>query len=89
MKAQVSVKGHPLEQTVEAVEIRLSRRNLLALLHKLDWENSERTIQKHLYPSEILLTVVAEDDDEHYGDREAGSMHEETERFIELHGGAV
>jgi hypothetical protein len=80
MKGQA---GHPLEHTLKEFEVKLSRRNLLSLLHKLDWEDSERTLQKHLYPSGILLTVIAEGDDEHYGDNEAGTMHDETERFIE------
>jgi hypothetical protein len=88
MRANITVHGHPMnfsgmEGTIKEVEVTLSRRNLLSLLHKLDWEDSERTLQKHLYPSEILLTVMAEDDEEHYGDREAGVMHEKTERFIE------
>lgn len=69
------------------IEVTLSRRNLLALLHKLDWEGSERTIQK-LADDGMILTVVAEDNDEHYGDGEAGVMHDETERFIESYGGS-
>jgi hypothetical protein len=69
------------------IEVTLSRRNLLALLHKLDWEGSERTIQK-LADDGMILTVVAEDNGEHYGDGAAGTMHDETERFIESYGGS-
>src|ERR1019366_2640292 len=73
-----------MQTNVGEIEVTLSRRNLLSLLHKLDWENSKRTIQKR-GPGGMLLTVVAEDDKEHYGDGEAGTMHDETERFIEKH----
>lgn len=68
------------------IEIGLSRRNLLALLHKLEWEGSARTIQKTI--NGIILTVVAEDNNEHYGDEEAGIMHDETESFIGSYGGS-
>jgi hypothetical protein len=67
-------------------EVTLSRRNLLSLLHKLDWEGSARTIEK--LQDGVVLTVVAEDDNEHYGDGDTGVMHEETERFIESYGGS-
>jgi hypothetical protein len=85
MKLQLNTLGHPQEPVIGEVEITLSRRNLLALLHKLDWEGSARTIQK-MVGGGVVLTVVAEDDDEHYGDDGAGVMHDETERFIETHG---
>lgn len=79
-----------------AVKVTLSRRNLLALLHKLDMEGSQRTIQNNdTYvngKSEpyVLLTLTAEDDEVHYGKRiekygEAsgpGMMHPDTEAFI-------
>ena len=68
------------------IEVTLSRRNLLALLHKLDWEDSERTIAKS--QDGILVTLVVEEDDEHYGDGEFGIMHPETERFIGSYGGS-
>lgn len=62
--------------------VTLSRRNLLALLHKLDMEGSARTIQCEI-GDVALLQVRAEDDAEHYADREpAGDMHPDTERYI-------
>lgn len=82
MKARVNVSGHPFQPLGE-VEITLSRRNILALLHKLDWPESARTVQKYI--DGVLLTIVAEDDEEHYGDDAAGVMHDKTERFIEAH----
>ena len=63
------------------IEVKLSRRNLLALLHKLDWEGSKQTIDK--LRDGLILIVVAEDDKEHYGDEKAGVMNDETEHFIE------
>jgi hypothetical protein len=86
MKTRVNVAdagngSRHVEQPFGEVEVTLSRRNLLSLLHKLDWDGSARTIQK--FADGIVLTVVAEDDDEHYGEYAAGVMHDETERFIE------
>ena len=58
----------------------LSRRNVLALLHKLDMPGSARMI----VGNGIALRV--EDDSEHYKDRvPAGKMHPETEAFIQSH----
>ena len=68
------------------VVVRLSRRNLKALLHKLDWEESERTLQRQEEPGGPILTVIAEDDPEHYGDRTPGPMHPETEAAIGCYG---
>ena len=78
MKLQTDISD---QVYVEKIEVTLSRRNLLALLHKLDWKGSARTIQK--YQDGLVLSIVAEDDYEHYGDGEAGVMHDETEQFIE------
>lgn len=61
--------------------VTLSRRNLLALLHKLDMPGSAHTIWRD--DGEMLLVVVAQDDEEHYADREPpGLMHLDTEYFI-------
>lgn len=67
----------------EVVEVVLSRRNLLALLAKLDGfpPDSANTI---LFPgdeAQPTLVVRAESDDRHYGRREAGAgpMHPATE----------
>lgn len=86
MKLRVNLADHANEarhvaQPYGEIDLTLSRRNLLSLLHKVDWEGSARTIQKHL--DGILLNVIVEDDAEHYGDNAAGIMHDETERFIE------
>jgi hypothetical protein len=65
------------------VMVTLSRRNLLALLHKLDMEGSARTLIKNEGAGKHLI-VQAEDDEEHYNRPEgpAGPMHPETEGFI-------
>jgi len=56
----------------------LSRRNLLALLAKLDGhpKGSQCSIIRD------SLQVIAEEDDEHYKERKPGKMHAETERKI-------
>lgn len=72
------------------MRIVLSRRNLLALLHKLDMPGSARTIEGHyiyvdgiLLPADGAFLVSSEDDEEHYAGRvPAGIMHQETEMFI-------
>jgi len=56
--------------------VKLSRRNLLALLHKLEMPNSARTIIK---PDGVTLIV---EPDIHYAGRQPGPMHPETEAFI-------
>jgi hypothetical protein len=80
------------------VEVTLSRRNLLALLQKVDMPDSARQIentdcfedgvQTPLPPTTLVLRC--EDDDEHYAKRELGPgiMHPDTEQFVQKHGGA-
>lgn len=60
----------------------LSRRNLLALLKKLDGNplGSACTIQGGLDANGLF--VKAEEDDVHYADRPAGRMHPLTELHI-------
>lgn len=60
--------------------VKLSRRNLLALLHKLEMTGSACSIVK---PGGIVIGV--EPDEVHYADRKEGPgpMHPETEKFIE------
>lgn len=70
--------------------VALSRRNLLSLLHKLDMEGSARTLVTNDVSDDrglagiLMLRVVAEDDDEHYGGRDhpPGEMHPQTEAFL-------
>jgi hypothetical protein len=62
------------------IEVKLSRRNLLSLLHKLEMEDSAFTIIK--YTDDGMVTLIAEPDEVHYGDRIPGTMHWETERFV-------
>jgi len=79
------------------VEVVLSRRNLLALLHKLDMEGSARTLHNNdSYiegnQSSHLLILKCEDDDEHYAKRESGVigvMHADTETHIAENGGVA
>jgi hypothetical protein len=68
-------------QTEGVTRVFLSRRNLLALLHKLDLKGSMRTIQLDLDRGDILL-VTAEDDKDHYDSREPGEMLTSTEQYI-------
>jgi hypothetical protein len=70
------------------MQLTLSRRNLLSLLHKLEMPGSHRTIVKQLDstrnnmagPGEIA--VVAVTDEECYADRDPGPMHPDTEQFV-------
>lgn len=81
-----------------AVIVTLSRRNLLALLHKLDMPDSAQTISnKDIFVNgeqaeydDYTLVIHSEPDDKHYAKRALGPgvMHEETERFVQEHGGA-
>jgi hypothetical protein len=64
-------------------EITLSRRNLLALLGKLDGhpEGSGKTIAREA-ENGWRLVIIAEENPQHYGDRPAGAMEAATERYI-------
>jgi hypothetical protein len=66
------------------VHVRLSLRNLVALLHKLDEPNSSRTILAST-DSGVILRVTAETDEEHYRDHECGPMTSTTEAFIDAY----
>jgi hypothetical protein len=78
-----------------AVVVTLSRRNLLALLHKLDMPGSAREIRNgdcHLdgrYAPALELVLRSETDSEHYAKRPAppGGLHPQTETFVRRHGG--
>jgi hypothetical protein len=65
-------------------EITLSRRNLLALLQKLEMEGSARTLVSDDCPEGLELVVRAEDDEQHYRSRAVppGPMHPRTESFL-------
>ncbi len=68
-------------------EVTLSRRNLLALLRKLELHGSGREIwTEYDCPEGWILIARAEDDDEHYAEREAppGPMRPASELFIAL-----
>ena len=60
--------------------VTLSKRNLLALLHKLEMAGSFRTL---ISPDE-KLAISVETDEEHYGGRDhpPGEMHPQTEAFL-------
>jgi hypothetical protein len=76
------------EETV--VRVTLSERNILALFQKLGMPGSARTLASaHAYRDgelvdDLILVVDAEDDDEHYGERDfpPGPMHPQTEQFL-------
>lgn len=78
-----------------AVVVTLSRRNVLALWHKVGWEASKKTITvgdcyRDGQPvDDVLLVLQVEDDDVHYARRlePPGEMHPATEEFIAGMGG--
>ncbi len=75
-----------------SVSVTLSRRNLLALLHKLELPGSARTLinddcwlnGEQTPLGALELHLHCEEDDEHYGKRPGppGPMHPATEQFI-------
>lgn len=79
-----------LDISPATVVVTLSKRNLLALLQKVDDPLSARMlVSGHVYLQGglldgIELVVRCEPDDKHYAEREApGPMHPLTESFIE------
>jgi hypothetical protein len=65
----------------DTIELVLSKRNLLALLHKLEMVGSARTI---IFGDRGWTFVIkSESNEEHYRDRIPGAMHPQTEAFIE------
>jgi hypothetical protein len=70
-----------MDKTALATEVRLSKRNLLALLDKVDDPGSLTTLVRRTKAG--LLIVKAEPDAEHYGDREPGPMSERSEAAIQ------
>ncbi len=60
--------------------ITLSRRNLLALLTKLDDPSSLKTLYKPF--DDYFIVIKAEDDDVHYINRTPGEMSPRTEHDI-------
>lgn len=73
------------------IEVILSRRNLLALLHKLDMPDSNREITNNdvrvngNLATDVMMHLKCENDDEHYAKRVTppGEMHPDTEAFIQ------
>ncbi len=65
------------------IVVKLSERNLLAMLHKLCMPGSAREIIKWSEgePSQQVAIRVATDE-EVYGDRLPGQMHPDTELFV-------
>jgi hypothetical protein len=64
------------------VEITLSRRNLLSMLHKLDHMGDSALAIFRQMPNGWFLTFRGEHDETHYAQREAGEMHPLTEKFV-------
>lgn len=82
---------------ITPVKVTLSRRNLLALLHKLDMPGSGRrientcTFREGVYDNTHVLVLCCEDDKEHYADPDRlsskpGIMHPDSEEFIAHYG---
>ncbi len=78
-----------LEITPGTLTLTLSRRNLYALLHKLELDGSARRLvggDSYLNGEMLALrfSVCCEEDDEHYAKRpeQPGEMHPLAERFI-------
>lgn len=53
----------------------LSRRNLEALLEKLDDPLSQRILMRNSEDGQRQIWVKAEEDDEHYGERQPGPVY--------------
>lgn len=70
------------------IGISLSRRNLLALLAKLDGHPVASAAEIARFDGDRWLSVTAEEDDVHYNGREAGPMHPDTEAAIHYEGDA-
>lgn len=68
------------ESPTTLIEVTLSRRNLLALLSKVDDPDSARIITRQC--DGAFLIVRAEPDSEHYQDRVPGRMFAKSEEFI-------
>jgi len=69
--------------TDDEVTVHVSRRNLLTLLHKLEMADSKRTLSRRPHDGgSRILTLVADEDDTHYGDRVPGAVHPLTEAAI-------
>jgi len=70
------------------MQVKLSRRNLLSLLHKLEMPGSRRTIIKQIDLNSPVgteadeIAVVAVTDEECYAGRDPGAMQPETEQFV-------
>ncbi len=60
----------------------LSRRNLLTLLAKLDGHPPDSHCMIYGGSDAPGLLIKAEEDDEHYKDRPAGQMHDDTEILV-------
>ena len=75
------------DETTQWIAVRLSRRNLKTLLAKLDGSPADsactirRAVGDSVWPT-YVLTVIAEEDADHYGDRSPGETHPDTERAI-------
>ena len=80
------------EGHMETVELVLSKRNLLTLLHKVDDPDSANIVyNRDTYVNgvqnldvPIILAIRAEPDEIHYKDRPAGQMDPDAEEFINL-----
>lgn len=83
--------GH--DKVPSMAKVTLSRRNVLALLHKLDMAGSARRLENTCvyvegdHTEELRLVLCVEDDDEHYADERRlgsapGRMVPATESFI-------
>lgn len=79
----------------ESAVVALSRRNLLALLHKIERPGSTGGFLNHdveidgEYAPAFDFLVLSEDDADHYSQRlnPPGEMRSQTESFIRSHGG--
>jgi hypothetical protein len=82
--AHVIVDRADYEEAVRQLSMRssiaLSKRNLLTLLHKLEFPGSKRTIIKPTSTGDVVVSVVT--DEEAYRNRAPGPMHPDTEDFI-------
>lgn len=88
MKAHLNIadggdSGRHVSEPYGEVIVTLSRRNVLSLLHKLERDDEEgveaaRTLMR-MTEDNLLLTIVVEKDEQHYGERPPGEMGSDIE----------
>lgn len=75
----MATNGDHVQKPQGYVGVTLSRRNLESLLAKLDRPGEATRTLMRMTEDGIILTIVAEEDEQHYGDRKPGNMGQDIE----------